>query len=400
MKLLYKAVSKEGKTVSGEIEAKDQEEAAIFLRRREFLPIKIAPKEAGGILKYLSRSKTTSTDLVFFTGQLASMITAGLTLMQSLTILRDQIHNERMSEIVSGVISDVEEGRQLSDALAKYPSTFSSIYISLIRASESSGLLDKVLLRLADNLEKEEKLRGTIKSALMYPTIVIIGMILVLSVMMIFVIPQLSVLYENLGVELPLPTLIVVGMSNFFINFWPVVLGAVFLGFFLYTRWHATPSGKLVMDDLVLKIPIFGPLLKESILAEFSRTFGLLVGTGTLVVEALNQSSDVAGNILYKNAIINVSRRVEKGISVGDAMSAYSLFPAILIQTVKIGEQTGKLDESMTKISGYFEGEVNQKVKTLTTAMEPFIMVVLGLGVAFLIISIIVPIYNLTSAIQ
>lgn len=399
MRLLYKAVTRDGKKVRGLIEAKDANEAASFLRSKELLPTHITQKTERGILSIFTQ-KAKSSDLVFFTRQLSSMLASGLTLMQSLSILKDQVQNEAMIEIVSGIIIDIDEGKTFSAALAKYPKFFSQIYISLIKAGEASGLLDKVLLRLADNLEKQQKLKSTVKGALMYPSIVIAGIVAVMFIMMIFVIPQLNTLYKSLNIDLPLSTKIVVGISNFIIVFWPLVFGFFALLLFLFRRWRKTESGQLIFDDFVLKLPVFGKLIKQSILTEFARTFGLLVGTGTLVVEALNQTSDVAGNILYKNAIIGVSKRVEKGITIGDAMSVYSLFPPILVQTVRIGEQTGKLDESLMRVSEYFEREVEQSVKTLTTAMEPFIMIVLGLGVAFLVFSIITPIYSLVSSIQ
>lgn len=399
MRLLYKAVTRDGKIVRGLIEAKDQSEAASFLRAKELLPTHITQKNERGVFSLFAQ-KAKSSDLVFFTRQLSSMLASGLTLTQSLSILKDQVQNEAMIEIVSGIIIDIDEGKTFSAALGKYPNFFSQIYASLIKAAETSGLLDKVLLRLADNLEKQQKLKSTIKGALMYPSIVIMGIIAVMFIMMIFVIPQLNELYKSLNVSLPLSTRIVVGISNFLIIFWPLVFGFLALLFFLFRRWRKTESGGLIFDDFMLKMPVFGKLIRQSILTEFARTFGLLVGTGTLVVEALNQTADVAGNILYKNAILGVSKRVEKGITIGDAMAAYSLFPPILVQTVRIGEQTGKLDESLMRVSEYFEREVEQSVKTLTTAMEPFIMIILGLGVAFLVFSIITPIYSLVSSIQ
>lgn len=399
MKLSYRAVTKDGKTVRGIIEAKDVSEAAVYLRRREFVPIEIASKDKDFLKLIPFFNRTGTADIVFFTRQLSSMISSGLTLMQALSILKDQIENASLIDIVSSIIADVEEGKSFSSAIEKYPKVFSPIYTSLIKAAEASGLLDKVLLRLADNLEKQQKLKSTIRSALMYPAIVVIGMIIVMTIMMIFVIPQLTTLYESLNVELPLPTKIVVGLSHFTISFWPLVLGIVGLSIFLFKRWRTSESGRLITDDLLLKLPVFGKLTKQTILAEFTRTFGLLVGTGSLVVESLNQTADIAGNLFYKNAILGVAKRVEKGISVGDAMLAYPLFPPILVQTIKVGEQTGKLDEALLKVSEYFEREVDQTVKTLTTALEPFIMIVLGIGVAFLIISIIVPIYSLTSSI-
>lgn len=401
MKLDYKAVNKEGKTVKGVIEGKNVIEVVNYLRSHEFLPIHVSEKKENALTKYLSfLNKTNNSDLLFFTRQLASMLSSGLTLMQSLNILREQVQNTAMTIVLTGLVTDIKEGKSFSNAITRYPQVFSPIYISLIKAAETSGLLDKILLRLADNLEKQQKLKGTIKGALMYPAIVVTGMVGVMTVMMIFVVPQLTTLYQNLDVALPLPTQIVIGISNFMVAFWPMVIGIVVFGIVFYNHWHKTEAGKTVVDDLMLKMPVFGKLTKQIVLTEFCRTLGLLVGSGALIVEALKETADVAGNVLYKNAVLGIARRVEKGVTIGDAMQTYPLFPPILVQMVKIGEETGKLDESLLKVSEYFEREVDQTVKTLTTALEPIIMVVLGLGVAFLIISIITPIYNLTSAIK
>ncbi len=401
MKLTYKATNNEGKMIQGVLEAKDVSEAAYYLRGKQLLPIRIQEaKNATSFNPLFFLKKNHTNDLVLFTRQLSSMLTSGLTLIQALRILKDQMQNATMQEVVDSIMGDVQEGKPLSTALTKYPDFFSPIYISLIKAGESSGFLDKILLRLADNLEKDQKLKSTIKSALLYPVIVIVLMVVVVFVMMIFVIPQLTTLYQNLNIPLPFTTQVVVGISNFLIIFWPFVIGLIALIIFAYSRWIKTDSGELIKDDLLLKVPIFGQIVQKSILTEYARTFGLLVEAGTLVVESLVETADVAGNRIYKSAILDISKRVEKGITVGDAMQAYPLFPPLLVQMVKIGEQTGKLDDSLLKASEYFEREVEGEVKGLTTAMEPFIMVVLGIGVAFLIISIITPIYNLTSSIQ
>jgi len=401
MKLRYKAATADGKIVSGIIDAKDESEAASYLRGKELLPIQIKKQAEGLLSKYLPfLNKLGASDVILFTRQISSMLTSGLTLMRGLQIYKDQLQNQQMIEIVSGIIADIEEGKSLSFAVAKYPQVFSPIYISLIKAGESSGLLDKVLLRLANNMEKQAKLRSTVKGALLYPAIVIILMIFVIFIMMIFVIPQLSTLYTSLNVPLPLPTRVVVGLSSFLGTFWPLILVLIIGVTYFFRRWKKTVEGQLIIDDFILKVPVFGKLIRQTILSEFSRTFGLLVGTGTLVVESLIQTADTTGNIHFKNAIKGVAKQVEKGVSVGDSMSAYSLFPPILIQLIKVGEQTGKIDETLGKASEYFEDEVNQQVRTLTTAMEPFIMIVLGVGVAFLIISIITPIYSLISNLQ
>lgn len=401
MKLRYKATTSDGKIVQGVMEANDANEAAKFLRKKDLFPIQIKNKDDDLVKKFLPFiNSISSSDIILFTRQLSSMLSSGLTLLKSLQIFKDQTQNESLVDLVSGIITDIEEGKSFSHAIEKYPETFSPIYVSLIKAGESSGLLDKVLLRLADNLEKAHKLQGTVKSALMYPAIVVVLMISVVFIMMIFVIPQLSVLYTSLNVPLPLPTQIVVGLSGIIGTFWPVIIALIVLSIFFFRRWSKTEDGQIIMDNLILKLPIFGPLIKETILAEFTRTFGLLIGTGTLVVESLVETADTTGNVHYKNAIIDISKQVEKGVTIGDAMNSHSLFPPMLIQLVKIGEQTGKMDETLTKASEYFEEQVNEKVKTLTTAMEPFIMIVLGVGVAFLIVSVITPIYSLISSLQ
>jgi type IV pilus assembly protein PilC len=233
-----------------------------------------------------------------------------------------------------------------------------------------------------------------------YPVIVILLMLVVIFVMLIFVIPQLTGLYKSLNIALPLPTQIVIFLSDFVKIFWPILIGGGVIGYGALLKWSKTEKGHVVLDALILKMPVFGRLTKQSILTEFARTFGLLVGTGTLIVEALMETADTTGNIYYKNAIKGSARQVEKGVPLGEAMTAYPLFTPMIIQLVKVGEQTGKIDESLSKASEYYEREVNQTVKTLTTAMEPLIMIVLGLGVAFLIISVITPIYSLISSIQ
>jgi type II secretory pathway component PulF len=234
----------------------------------------------------------------------------------------------------------------------------------------------------------------------MYPVIVVVMMIAVMVIMLIFVIPQLTVLYDNLDIALPLSTQIVVGLSSFLVNFWPLIIGVGIASFFYLRHWRKTDAGKRAIDALILKLPIFGKLVTQSMMVEFSRTLGLLIGTGSLVVDSLMRSSEVVGNYQYRDAIVLVARRVEKGISMGDAMEATPVFPPILVQMVKIGEETGKLDDALNRASEYFEREVEQTVKTLTTAMEPVIMIVLALGVGFLIFSVITPIYSLISSIQ
>ncbi len=401
MRLRYKAVSQDGKKVRGFVEAKEIKDAAYYLRQRNLIPIQISKEAEYEFLKKVPGvSRTRSKDLILFTRQLSSMLTSGLTLIKSLEILKEQTTNKYLQETIGGTLLDLEEGKSFSDSIAKYPDVFPSIYVSLVKAGESSGLLDKIFLRLATNLEKQHKLRNTVRGALMYPIIVITLMVIVILILMVFVIPELSKLYDSLGVTLPFVTRVVVGISSGVGKIWFLLVGFLAIFIYAFMRWKKTPSGKELYDKNILKFPLFGKIMRETILTEFSRTFGLLVGTGTLIVDALNQSAAVTGNSMYDKAIREISKRVEKGIAVGEAMSAYSLFPPLLVQLVKVGEETGKMDENLLKASEYFEEEVNQAVKTLTTAMEPFIMIVLGIGVGFLVFSVITPIYSILNAVQ
>ncbi|HEX8932129.1 MAG TPA: type II secretion system F family protein [Patescibacteria group bacterium] len=401
MKLYYRAVAKNGKQIEGFIDAKDIREAARYLQKHQLLPVKITPTGKTGLGRFFEvLNKTSTKELIFFTRQLASMLTSGLTLMQALTIMKDQMKNSQIIDAVENIVSDVENGKTLSSGIEKYPKIFTPIYVALIKTGEASGLLDKVLTRLADNLEKQDNLRQTIRGALLYPIIIVIMMIVVTIIMMVFVIPQLSVLYGNLNVSLPLQTQIVVGLSNAVSTFWPLLIISLGLVIYFFQQWYRKDSGRRVIDHYILRLPIFGKLIAQSMMAEFSRTFGLLIGSGSLVVDSMIKSAEVVGNIHYKDAITLVARRVEKGITVSDALNASPIFPPYLVQMAKIGEQTGKLDESMLKGSEYYEREVEQTVKTLTTLMEPIIMVILALGVGFLIFAVITPIYSLMSSIK
>lgn len=401
MKLYYRAVTQNGKQLEGVIEARDVEEAARYLRKHQLIPIRIIPPDSIGLNRFLHYfRRSSSKDLIFFTRQLASMLTSGLTLMQALVILRDQMRETGMGDMVNSIVIDVENGKTLSAAIDKYPAMFSPIFVALIKTGESSGLLDKVLLRLADNLEKQQKLKQTIRGALLYPVIVIVMMVVVVAIMLIFVIPQLNVLYGNLNSELPLQTQIVVSFSELVTRFWVFGIGLLLGTIYLFRKWYQQENGRRIVDQLLLKLPLFGRLMSQTMIAEFTRTFGLLISSGSLVVDSLLKSADVVGNIHYKDAIKMVANRVEKGITVSDAMAASPYFPPYMVQMVKIGEQTGKLDESLLKASEYYEREVEQTVKTLTVLMEPIIMVILAAGVGFLIFAVITPIYNLLSEIQ
>ncbi len=396
----YKAKDKNGQVITGEVEAANQTHAAKLIRDRDLILITLRPiyELPFNFTKRISQ-RVTGADVNTFTRQLATMVNAGLPLTEGLLILRTQTKGT-MQKIVSKILADVEEGESLSSAMSKHSEVFSKSYTALIKAGEVGGVLDEVLVRLADNLEKDQEFKGRVKGALIYPIIIVFGMIAVAFIMMVFVVPRLTALYDQFQADLPLPTLVLIAVSNFMTDFWWLILilagGAVY-GLKLY---RATKSGRRKIDELILKIPVFGDLTLQIVLTDITRTLSLMVGSGVSIIEALNISGGVVNNVVVSSALADCSNMVEKGFPVAFSFSRHpEAFPYLLSQMIAVGEETGKMDEVLEKVSHVFEVESDQKVKALTAAVEPAILIVLGVGVAFLVISIIMPIYNLTTQI-
>ncbi len=394
----YIAVAKDKKKVKGQIEALSQTQAISILRAKGLFVINLNKIEIlPGWLLWLNRwQRVKRQDVVHFTRQLATMIKAGLPLTTALSILKYQ-SGPAMAKIVDEVLREVEGGGPFSKALSKFNHTFDQVYLSLIQSGEAAGVLDKVLLRLADNLEKQSEFRSKTKNALIYPAIISIAMVIVAIVMTVFVIPKLTSLYQEFNAELPLMTRVLIGISNFMIKSWYLMLGLGLIGGYALRRWKQTASGRIAFDKFSLKVPIFGSLKTKVILTEITRTLALLVESGVSIIEAMEITAGAADNVLFSSSIKHAAKEVEKGIPLAVAIGQFDHFPPLVSQMLAVGEETGKIDEVMFNISGYFETEAEQAVKGLTTAIEPLMMILLGVGVAFLVIAIILPIYNLTS---
>jgi type II secretory pathway component PulF len=302
-----------------------------------------------------------------------------------------------MSDMLIKISREIQGGGNLAAALSKYPMHFSTTYLALIKAGESSGTLDKVLERLADNLEKDQEFRNKVRGAMIYPAIIMIAMVVVFTLLMIVVVPRLTELYVDFGAELPLSTQILKGISDFSVRFWWLIAIGAFFAAQGFRRWKQTVIGRHAWDGFILRLPLFGPLLKQIILVEFTRTLGMLVGAGVHILDSLNILVDSMNNIHYQESLKEIAKKVEKGFPLGALFAQYPLYPPILAQMIKVGEETGRMDESLVRLSIYFERESDHAVKGLTTAIEPIIMVVLGVGVGFMVFAIITPIYNLTS---
>ncbi len=395
---IYKAKDKAGKLVTGEVEASSDKHAAKLVRGKGFIVISIKIKREIplNIFKTL-KERITPADVATFTRQLATMVNAGLPITEALVILRSQVKGT-MQKMASQILADVEGGDSLSAALSRHTKAFSPTYIALVKSGEVGGVMDEVLVRLADSMEKQQEFKGNVKGALIYPAIIVGGMVIVGFIMMIFVIPRLTSLYADFDAELPMPTQILIGFSTFLMHWWPLLLVLGGFGFYGYTLYRKTPAGRKRTDELMFKLPIFGELQRQVILTELTSTLSLMVGAGVSILEALNISAGVVGNVVISGALKDSAKQIEKGFPVAFSFAKHpEAFPFLLSQMVAVGEETGKMGEVLAKVSHVFEVESNQKVKTLTAAIEPLVMVVLGLGVGFLVIAIILPIYNLTS---
>lgn len=400
---LYSFIARDssGKRFSGEVEALDEKSLIISLQKQGNIPISIKKKEAGQIFSsfnnFLSHFGVGGIDVAPFTRQLHTMIAAGLPLTDSLVILEKQTKNPIFAQAISQIVADVEGGASLSSSLAKFPRIFDIVYIRLIEAGETGGVLDKILAKLADTLEKDREFKSKTKGALVYPAIVIVVMIIVMIIMMIFVVPKLTDLYDEIGVALPLPTRILIGISSFMVNFWwllLIILGLLIFGLIYISK---IPKVSRIMSELYLEIPIWGKIKKTLILAQFTRTFGLLMGSGIPIISSLRVVSGLLSSPAYREAIEGAISKVERGSPLYQPLAASTVFPPIVGQMLRVGEETGKMDDVLLRLSIYFENEAEQLTRNLTTALEPIILVILGLGVGALVFSIIMPIYNLTA---
>lgn len=393
----YKVRDQNGVMSSGVMEAADEKQVASILRGKGLLITSLADDDRLGIDSMLGRfSKPKADEITNFTRQLATMVGAGLPLVNALRILRSQ-SSQSLGAVIEKVLVEVEGGSTLADALAVSGGGFSSVYLAMVRAGESAGVLDQVLKKLADALDKQRDFRSKTKGAMVYPLIIIIGIIVISAIMMIFVVPKLTAMYKDFGAELPTPTKILMGVSDFVVKFWYAVLIVVGVASVFISNWARTEVGSLIIEQLSFKIPIWGKLRKDLILTEFARTVSVLLGAGIPILDTLQIVSETIGSKVYGADVRQAAVMVEKGVGLAEAIQQLEVFPPILSQMISVGEETGKLDEVLAKLAVFYEGESEVKVKALTTAIEPLIMVVMGVGVGFLVIAVIMPIYNLTS---
>jgi type IV pilus assembly protein PilC len=388
---LWEGKDKKGKVIKGEMRAAGESIVNATLRRQGILVTKVKKQSA-----FASKGKITDKDITLFTRQLATMMKAGVPLLQAFDIVGKGHSNPAVAKLLGDVKADVETGSSLSASFRKYPLYFDALFCNLVGAGEQAGILDSLLDRLATYKEKIMAIKGKIKSALFYPISIIVVAFVIVAVMMIFVIPAFKELFDSFGAELPAPTLIVMAMSEFFVNWWWAIFGSIggSLWFFFYT-WKRSEKMQSTMDRLILKLPVFGDVIRKATIARFSRTLSTMFAAGVPLVEALDSVAGASGNRVYYDATKRIQSEISTGTSLTVAMQNAEVFPNMVLQMTAIGEESGALDSMLSKVADFYEGEVDDAVDALASLMEPMIMVVLGVLIGGLVIAMYLPIFKM-----
>ena len=386
----WEGKDRNGKVVRGEMRASGENQVMASLRRQGVLTTKIKKKRMN------SGKAIKPKDIAIFTRQLATMMKAGVPLLQAFDIVGRGNANASVSKLLNDIRSDVETGTSLSSAFRKYPKYFDSLYCNLVEAGEAAGILEDLLDRLATYMEKTEAIKGKIKSALMYPTSVVVVAFVVVSIIMIFVIPAFKQVFTSFGADLPAPTLFVMGMSEFFVSYWWLIFGVVGGGLYFFMQaWKRNERVQQVMDRLLLRMPIFGALIEKSCIARWTRTLATMFAAGVPLVEALDSVGGASGNSVYAEATTKIQQEVSTGTSLTSAMTNANLFPSMVVQMTAIGEESGSIDHMLGKAADFYEQEVDDMVAGLSSLMEPIIIVFLGVIIGGIVVSMYLPIFKL-----
>jgi type IV pilus assembly protein PilC len=386
----WEGKDRNGKIVRGEMRAGGESVVNASLRRQGILVNKVKKRRTSG------GRAIKQKDIAIFTRQLATMMKAGVPLLQSFDIVARGSTNARMTKLLNDIRSDVETGTSLSSAFRKHPLHFDALYCNLVEAGETGGILEALLDRLAIYQEKTMAIKSKIKSALMYPTAVIVTAFVVLTVIMIFVIPAFEDVFKSFGGELPLPTQMVIAMSKFFVKWWWLIFGLLgFGGYFFFESWKRSEKMQMTMDRILLKVPIFGDLINKSVIARWTRTLSTMFAAGVPLVEALDSVGGASGNAVYAQATEKIQKDVSTGAALTTSMTTTGVFPTMVLQMAAIGEESGSLDHMLAKAAEFYEDEVDEMVKGLSSLMEPFIIVILGVLIGGIVVSMYLPIFKL-----
>ncbi len=388
-----------GQILKGTLDVPTKEEVIAFVRKNRMILVSV--REAPTQVRLPSLRKSVSTrDVVIFTRQFATMINAGLPLVQSLTILAQQTENKSLKEVTKAVVYDVEAGNTLADALGKHPRAFTDLYVNMVAAGEAGGILDTILLRLATFLEKNDALVRKVKGAMVYPAVIISVAVVAVAVLLVFVIPTFSSMFASVNMTLPLPTRVVIGASHILTRYWYVILGAIGIIVFGLRSYYGTANGKKVIDGALLRAPVLGDLLRKSAVSRFTRTLGTLISSGVSILDGLEITAKTAGNRVIHDAIMQSRQSIAGGETIAGPLQTSGVFPPMVISMISVGEQTGGLDEMLTKIADFYDAEVDVAVSALLSLMEPIMIVVLGVIVGGMVVAMYLPIFDMVNAVQ
>jgi type IV pilus assembly protein PilC len=397
---VWKGVNRKGKKKKGEMEAESENFVRLTLRRQGIEPSKIKPKPKDLFenVKFL-QPRVTEKDIVVMTRQFATMIDAGLPLVQCLEILYGQQENRTFKRILKNIKEDVEEGSTFADALKQHPEVFDDLFVNLVAAGEIGGILDIILNRLAAYIEKASKLKKKVKGAMTYPIVVMCIAVLVVAVILIFVIPVFQTMFADFGRALPVPTQVVVNLSNFVKNYILYMIVGLVVCVFLFRRFYRTEKGRAIVDDLILKTPVFGMLLRKVAVAKFTRTLGTMISSGVPILDSLDIVAATAGNKTIEEALRETRQSISEGRTIAEPLADSEVFPSMVVQMISVGEATGALDTMLAKIADFYDDEVDAAVDALTSMLEPFMMVFLGGTIGGLVVSMYLPIFQMAGAV-
>jgi len=395
----YKAKTGAGLIMEGTIDAGEQRDAVDKLRSQKLVVLEIVEKQDSPLDKikalFRRKGKVTSRDLVLFSRQLSTLVTAGVPIVQSLGILESQAENPAFKEVLAAVKADIEAGLSISDSLKKHPDAFPELYTSMVKAGELGGILDTILERLTNYLENSEALLGKVKSAMMYPAIVLTICATVTVFLMIFVIPTFKDIFSSFGAELPMPTQMLIDASDAMKHQWYLIVAFPFVVFKAFTKYYSTENGHKVVDRYVLKLPIFGMILKKVAVARFTRTLGTLLKSGVPIMQALETVAQTAGNVVIAEAVLQTRESIREGGHLSDPLKKSGLFPNMVTSMISVGEETGALDTMLSKIADFYDQEVDAAVKGLTSLIEPIVIVVMGIVIGTIVICMFLPMFGL-----
>jgi type IV pilus assembly protein PilC len=394
----YSARALNGEILNGEVELPTREEVVGYLVRQRLRPISVNTKARDFNIQIGTGIKTR--EVVIFTRQFATMINSGLPLVQSLTILAEQTENKFFKKIIGQVLLDIQAGQTLADSLRKHPKVFTELYVNMVAAGEAGGILDVILNRLAVFLEKNDALARKIKGAMIYPAVMLIVVVLCTTILLWKVVPVFAGMFTGAGLQLPTPTLIVLSISNFLQHFMWLVVLVVIVSVVAVRQYYKTDQGRLVIDKLLLRAPVLGNMLRKSAVSRFTRTLGTLVSSGVSILDGLQITARTAGNRVVHDAVMRSRASIAGGATISEPLKESGVFPPMVVQMINVGEQTGGLDEMLSKIADFYDDEVDAAVSALTSVLEPIMIVVMGVVIGGIVVAMYLPMFDMINAVH